>query len=133
MSPILITGGAGYIGSHVVLALHDAGCAVVVLDDLSTERRDLVPDDVPFVQGDVSDGAKLITEWAFQDAIRVHSLRVASHLVKIAAQLAITSLLVADAARIRKVLDWTPRHDHLGKIVSSAIVWKRKLLAEAAT
>jgi UDP-glucose 4-epimerase len=57
MSPILITGGAGYIGSHVVLALRDAGRAVVVLDDLSTGRRDLVPGDVSFVRGDVGDGA----------------------------------------------------------------------------
>src|SRR3546814_9351041 len=35
----LITGGAGYIGSHTVLALHQAGRRVVVLDDLSTGRR----------------------------------------------------------------------------------------------
>lgn len=52
MNPVLVTGGAGYIGSHVVLALRDAGRAVVVLDDLSTGRRDLVPGDIPFVQGD---------------------------------------------------------------------------------
>lgn len=56
MSPILITGGAGYIGSHVVLALRDAGREVVVVDDLSTGRRDLLPRDVPFVRGDVGDG-----------------------------------------------------------------------------
>ena len=46
---ILITGGAGYIGSHVVLALRDAGHSVVVIDDLSTGRRAAVPDDVPLV------------------------------------------------------------------------------------
>jgi len=329
VNPILVTGGAGYIGSHVVLALRDAGRAVVVLDDLSTGRRDLVPDDVPFVRGDVGDGAlvrrvmaehgcravmhfagsiivsestreplryyrnnvaasqalieacveagvesfvfsssaavygmpercpvdetaptrpinpygrtKLITEWALEDAIRAHGLRVAalryfnvagadpkgrsgecqpvaSHLVKIAAQLAVGArggmsiygddydtpdgtcvrdyihvsdladahlaalrhlegggesvtlncgyghgysvrqvldkvgevlgralplsvaprrpgdppLLVADATRIGRVLGWTPKHDDLGKIVSSAITWERKLLAEAA-
>jgi UDP-glucose 4-epimerase len=57
MTPILVTGGAGYIGSHVVLALGDAGRAAVVLDDLSTGRRDLVPGDVPFVRGDIGDGA----------------------------------------------------------------------------
>lgn len=56
MNPIMVTGGAGYIGSHVVLALRDAGRTVVVLDDLSTGRHDLVPGDVPFVQGDVGDG-----------------------------------------------------------------------------
>ncbi len=39
----LITGGAGYIGSHAVLAFQDAGLPVVVLDDLSTGHRDRVP------------------------------------------------------------------------------------------
>lgn len=51
----LITGGAGYIGSHAVLALRDAGRAVVVLDDLSTGSRGLVPQEVPFVEGDAGD------------------------------------------------------------------------------
>jgi UDP-glucose 4-epimerase len=54
---VLVTGGAGYIGSHVVLALVDAGWSVVVVDDLSTGRRDLVPTEVPFVDGDVGDEA----------------------------------------------------------------------------
>lgn len=56
---VLVTGGAGYIGSHVVLALRDAGRPVVVLDDLSTGRRAAVPDGVPLVQGDVGDAALL--------------------------------------------------------------------------
>lgn len=54
---ILVTGGAGYIGSHAVLALQDAGLGPVVLDDLSTGRRWLVPDGVPFIEGDVGDQA----------------------------------------------------------------------------
>jgi UDP-glucose 4-epimerase len=54
--PVLITGGAGYIGSHAVLAWRDAGIPVVVLDDLSTGRRERLPEDVPFVEGDVGDG-----------------------------------------------------------------------------
>ena len=53
--PVLVTGGAGYIGSHAVLALRDAGWPVVVIDDLSTGFRDAVPADVPFYEGDVSD------------------------------------------------------------------------------
>lgn len=53
----LITGGAGYIGSHAVLALRDAGRRVVVLDDLSTGARRVVPADVPFVAGDAGDQA----------------------------------------------------------------------------
>ena len=52
---ILVTGGAGYIGSHMVLALCDAGEEVVVLDDLSTGVRDNVDPRARFVQGDVSD------------------------------------------------------------------------------
>ena len=52
---ILATGGAGYIGSHVVLALRESGYQVVVLDNLSTGKRTLVPDDVVFVEGDVGD------------------------------------------------------------------------------
>jgi UDP-glucose 4-epimerase len=54
---ILVTGGAGYIGSHMVLALRDAGEAPVVLDNLSTGTRLAVPDGVPFYRGDCGDGA----------------------------------------------------------------------------
>ncbi|MBP2232963.1 UDP-glucose 4-epimerase [Azospirillum agricola] len=52
---VLVTGGAGYIGSHVVLALRDAGRPVVVVDDLSTGRRAAVPDGVPLVVGSAGD------------------------------------------------------------------------------
>ena len=52
---ILVTGGAGYIGSHAVLALRDAGYGVVVIDNLVTGFRWAVPDDVPFVEGDIAD------------------------------------------------------------------------------
>ena len=53
--PLLVTGGAGYIGSHVVLAFREAGYSVIVLDDLSTGHRRAVPVDAEFVEGDVSD------------------------------------------------------------------------------
>jgi UDP-glucose 4-epimerase len=53
----LLTGGAGYIGSHVLRAMTAAGLAVVVLDDLSTGHADRVPADVPLVVGSVLDGA----------------------------------------------------------------------------
>jgi UDP-glucose 4-epimerase len=55
----LITGGAGYIGAHVVRAMREAGEAVVVFDDLSTGDRSRVPADVPFVRGSTLDGARL--------------------------------------------------------------------------
>jgi UDP-glucose 4-epimerase len=54
---VLVTGGAGYIGSHTVLALKDAGWNVAVVDDLSTGRRDLVPGGVPFFEGSIADRA----------------------------------------------------------------------------
>jgi UDP-glucose 4-epimerase len=52
----LVTGGAGYIGAHVVTAMRDAGEEVVVLDDLSSGDPDRVPG-VPLVEGTVLDGA----------------------------------------------------------------------------
>ena len=55
----LVTGGAGYIGSHVAWALMESGWRVVVLDDLSTGRRALVPPSAGFVQGSSGDGALL--------------------------------------------------------------------------
>ena len=51
----LLTGGAGYIGSHIVRAFTAAGTPVVVLDNLSTGYRDFVPPDVAFVEGTITD------------------------------------------------------------------------------
>ncbi|GHD89267.1 UDP-glucose 4-epimerase GalE [Streptomyces naganishii] len=52
----LITGGAGYIGSHVVRAMTEAGERTVVYDDLSTGIAERVPDGVPLVVGSTLDG-----------------------------------------------------------------------------
>jgi UDP-glucose 4-epimerase len=52
---VLVTGGAGYIGSHMVHELVDAGESVVVLDNLSTGFRFLFPASVPFVAGSTGD------------------------------------------------------------------------------
>jgi UDP-glucose 4-epimerase len=62
---ILVTGAAGYIGSHAVLALKDVGHQPVVIDNLTTGFRWAIPDDVPFYEGDVADTdliAKIINE-----------------------------------------------------------------------
>jgi UDP-glucose 4-epimerase len=56
-APVLVTGGAGYIGSHAVLALLDAGWPVVVIDNLVTGFRWAVPDGAVFVEGDIADQA----------------------------------------------------------------------------
>ena len=55
--PVLVTGGAGYIGSHAVLALKDAGWPVAVIDDLSNGAREAVPSDIPFYEGNIADRA----------------------------------------------------------------------------
>jgi len=60
----VVTGGAGYIGAHVVRALLPAGMVVVVLDDLSTGLRSRLPSAVELHQGSVTDRAFL--EQAFQ-------------------------------------------------------------------
>jgi UDP-glucose 4-epimerase len=65
--PVLVTGGAGYIGSHALLALLDAGWPVAVIDDLSTGFRWAVPEGVPFYEGDVGDAALLARIFAEQD------------------------------------------------------------------
>jgi len=55
--PVLVTGGAGYIGSHAVLALKDAGWPVAVIDDLSNGAREIVPGGVAFFEGSIADRA----------------------------------------------------------------------------
>src|SRR5919107_2426147 len=52
----LVTGGAGYIGSHVVRAFVQAGTPVVVLDSLTSGHPGFVPAEVPFVRGSILDG-----------------------------------------------------------------------------
>jgi UDP-glucose 4-epimerase len=70
---VLVTGGAGFIGGHTVLALLDRGETPVVLDDLSTGTRAAVPPGVPFHVGDVGD-AKLISR-----LIRDHGIDAILH------------------------------------------------------
>jgi UDP-glucose 4-epimerase len=57
--PVLVTGGAGYIGSHAVLALEDAGWPVVVFDNLVTGFRWAVDERARFVEGDIGDAQLL--------------------------------------------------------------------------
>ncbi len=70
---ILVTGGAGYIGSHMVRTLLRAEHDVVVVDDLSTGHRDTVPTGVPFERADVADRGRL------RDVIRTHAVEAVFH------------------------------------------------------
>ncbi|WP_328427267.1 UDP-glucose 4-epimerase GalE [Streptomyces sp. NBC_00443] len=70
----LITGGAGYIGAHVVRAMTEAGERAVVYDDLSTGIADRVPDNVPLVVGSTLDGERVAR------AIAAHRITGVVHL-----------------------------------------------------
>lgn len=69
---VLVTGGAGYIGSHMTYALLDRGEKVVVLDNLSTGLRSSVAKGAEFVEGDISDRdlvSRLVIEHCVEAAI----------------------------------------------------------------
>ena len=87
MNAVLVSGGAGYVGSHVVRALGEAGYRAVVLDDLSTGRRAAVPAGVELVEADAGDR-------------RAVAALAARHRIRAAVHLADASALDAPAARI---------------------------------
>ncbi len=66
MKPVLVTGGAGYIGSHTVKALHQRGREVVVLDNLSAGRRDFVGG-AELIVADLNDRAAIRAALAGRD------------------------------------------------------------------
>jgi UDP-glucose 4-epimerase len=82
---VLVTGGAGYIGSHMVHELVDAGERVVVLDNLSTGHRWAVAKDVPLIVGETGD-QPLVTR-----LIREHGIEAIIHFA--------ASIVVPDSVR----------------------------------
>lgn len=70
---VLVTGGAGYIGSHAVLALQDAGYGVVVIDNLVTGFDWAVPEGVTLVRGDIADQPLV------EATLRDHGIRAIMH------------------------------------------------------
>jgi UDP-glucose 4-epimerase len=76
----LLTGGAGYIGSHVVRALTRADMDVVVLDDLSTGKKGFLADDVPLVEASILDTVavhRALTDHDVQGVIHLAALKYA--------------------------------------------------------
>src|SRR5690606_10048832 len=71
-STILVTGGAGYIGSHTVLQLRERGERVIVLDDLSTGFRQSVLD-APLIVAKVGDRERVL------DTLRTHGVDTVMH------------------------------------------------------
>jgi UDP-glucose 4-epimerase len=82
---ILVTGGGGYIGSHMAHELADAGEAVVVVDDLSTGFRSALPKTVPLLVGDVGNGEFMA------DVIRTQAVTAIIHFA--------ASIVVPDSVR----------------------------------
>lgn len=73
MKTVLVTGGAGYIGSHAAWALMDAGYKVVVLDDLSIGSRDMVPQGSIFTRGNIADVGLV------RSLVRLHNIKDVMH------------------------------------------------------
>jgi UDP-glucose 4-epimerase len=115
----LVTGGAGFIGSHLVEALAAQGCMVTVLDDLSSGRLsnlESVKDQIRFIQGDIRDEEILGTA--------IQGCEVVFHQ---AAVVSVTQTVEApvDSANINelgtlKVLDAARRHQVQGVVLASS-------------
>lgn len=70
---ILVTGGAGYIGSHTVRTLKQQGFDVVVYDNLSKGHKEAVPSDVPLVIGDIRDQVRV------RETVQIHDVQAVIH------------------------------------------------------
>jgi UDP-glucose 4-epimerase len=103
---IVVTGGAGYIGSHMVRTLRSGGHDVLVVDDLSTGHRDMVPRDVELLVADIADSRvgpalrRHRTEAIFHFASRI---QVAQSVID--PRLYYTSNLAASIALLERALD----------------------------
>ncbi|GMA35357.1 hypothetical protein GCM10025876_15610 [Demequina litorisediminis] len=82
----MVTGGAGYIGSHVVRALTDGGIDAVVLDDLSSGFESFIPEGVPFVKASILETEKVraaLVEHGVQGVIHCAGYKYAGESVKL--------------------------------------------------
>lgn len=110
---VLVSGGAGYIGAHAVLAPVDAGERVVVRDDLSTGIRDVVPGGVPLVVCDVANPGLVAGTSAERGVERGFPARGAQPLRPLQAD--------------EQADDRGRRFADLDAIVAQAFAWERRL------
>jgi UDP-glucose 4-epimerase len=111
---ILLTGGCGYIGTHMAWALHHAGEKAVILDDLSTGRTDGVPPGMPLVCGDMGSAEvtrRVLREHCVSEVIHLAGRRriaesVADPLDCYRANVAAMAVLLGEAVRagVRRVI-----------------------------
>lgn len=102
----LVTGGAGYIGAHVVRAFRAEGIDVAVVDDLSTGHRGFVPETVPFLPADVNDVAALtgfMAEHAVAGVVHVAGFKYAG--VSVAEPLRTYRANVAGTAAVLEAME----------------------------
>lgn len=155
--PVLVTGGAGYIGSHGVLALVDAGWPVAVIDNLSSGFRFAVPDGVPFYEGDIEDAALLARIFAEQGTQAImhfagsiivpesvenplkyyHNNTVKSRaLIEAAVAAGIKRFLFSSTATIYGMTDVSPLHERLPRQPINPYGWSKmmteQMLADTA-
>ena len=105
---LLVTGGAGYVGSVTSRLLLDAGHEVVVLDNLSTGFREAVAPDATFVEADIRDAAHVLTAEAGFDAVLHFAGLIAAGESMVKPELywehnVVRSLALLDAVRAAKV------------------------------
>ncbi len=117
---VLVTGGAGFIGSHVSRALLGEGHDVTVLDNLSRGRRDLVPDSAAFVKADLADEAALEKALRGHDAV-IHLASFLEVAVSVEKPVLFAENNIVNSVRLLEAM----RRADVGKIVfsSSATVY----------
>lgn len=117
---VFITGGAGFIGSHVSRALLEAGHQVTVFDNLSRGRRELVPEGAVFVPGDLADEAATAEALRGHDAV-IHLAGFLEVAVSVQKPVEFTENNVVNSVRLLESM----RRAGVGKIVfsSSATVY----------
>ena len=128
---LLVTGGAGYIGSVVTSQLLRAGHQVVVLDDLSTGHADAVPEGARWVQGRIQDAGDVRQPRHWCRVLRAggagYCREVTGHpipAVERDRRPGDPPTLVASDIRARELLGWTPRLD-LHRLVADAWAFLR--------